>query len=329
MSSFTRVLARRHAPRHGSIQNVVRTPAAFAVLAFLTSCATGAAVTDTRVVVAPVEREQLPSESAAEPVVTIETEPDEREEYRDARQTVFLLTRESSYFGDGSLDTYRTIVYGETGIEKLEQTLFSADGNVIERRDYTTRVDHTAGERVTEERVLDARGAVVTTWIRRYDTDGRLLDETQRDADGELQMRSSYAYGERGLLSKLEVYSSFAGAMGSTVFVYDGALRIRAESLGPNGALEELFLYEHDTDGRMVRRTHSTANGRVLGRVEYTYAGDLIVRETSYRPNGSTLRSVEYEYDDAGNAVVERHFDTNGSLRETVRREFVAREIGD
>ncbi len=328
MSSFTRANARLHAPRHAqrraSIPCIGWTLTAGTVVLFMISCASEPALTETHVTPSKPVDQSVATAPLAESAPLVEPEAGDLGEPHDTPQSVFLLTRESSYFGDGSLDTYRTIVYSETGTERLEQILYSADGDVIETRVYATRHDRTE-----EVRILDARGATVTTWTRRFDPDGRLVEETQRDADGEVQTRSMHTYDEHGRLSELEVYSTFAGPMGSTVFIYEGELRVRAESLGPNGELEEFFLYEYDADDRLVRRTHSTASGRVLGHIVYAFAEDMVVHETFFRANGSVLRSAEFEYDDAGNRVVERHFDHAGTLRETIRREFIAREIGD
>ncbi len=277
----------------------------FSVLMF--GCATVPAVDE-----APDSVAAVPEDP--EPELAPEPEPSFRTEY--------LLTRERSFLGDGRLDAYRELSYEPTGTGLLEDLRFTANGRLIQARRYELH-----DGRPVEERLYDQENQLSAIRRYQYDAQGNVMMEEQLDAAEEFQTRSTYGYDADGRRTSWQVFSSFAGLMGSTAYSYDNNRLTRIDSLSPAGNLEEYFIVEYDGEGRPVRRTQFDARDRRLGYVQYEYEGDTLVRETVRRGTGAVQRSVSYEYDQAGNIVGESHFDGAGNLRERIEREFATREV--
>lgn len=270
-------------------------------------CATAPAAEE-----APAAIAAVPDEPAPEPAP--EPEPSFRTEY--------LLSRERSLLADGRLDSYRELSYEPTGTGLVEDLRFTATGRLIQARRYELQ-----DGRPVEERLYDQENQLRA--IRRYDYDshGNLTMEEQLDAAEEFQTRSTYGYDAEGRRTSWQVFSSFAGLMGSTAYSYENNQLARIESLNPSNELEEYFVIEYDNEGRPTRRTHYDARDRRLGYIQYEYEGDTILSETVRRATGAVQRSVRYEYDQAGNVVAETHFDASGNSRERIEREFITREV--
>ncbi len=277
----------------------------FSVLMF--GCATAPAVEEAPDAVAAVP---------ADPETQIAPEPE------PSFRTVYLLSRERSLLGDGRLDSYRELSYEPTGTGLIEDLRFTATGRLMQARRYELR-----DGRPVEERLYDQENQLRA--IRRFDYDahGNLSMEEQLDAAEEFQTRSTYGYDAEGRRTSWQVFSSFAGLMGSTAYSYENDRLSRIESLSPSNDLEEYFVIEYDNEGRPTRRTQYDARDRRLGYIQYEYDGDLLMSETVRRATGAVQRSVRYEYDQAGNIVGETHFDSSGNPRERIEREFIIREV--
>ena len=266
--------------------------------------------------------EEAPDSVAAIPEPEVAPEPSFRTEY--------LLTRERSFRGDGRLDSYRELNYEPSGTGLLEELRYTADGRLLQ----ATRYELMDG-RPVEERLYNEENQLRAIRKYEYDQQGNLTMEEQLDPAEEFQTRSTYGYDAEGRRTSWQVFTSFAGLMGSTAYIYDKGTLVRIESLSPAGDIEEYFAIEVNNDGRPIRRTQYEARDsrlgydrdRRLGYVEYEYEGSTLVRETVRRATGAVQRSVHYEYDDNGNIIVETHFDASGNPLERLEREFIAREV--
>jgi len=277
----------------------------FSVLMF--GCATAPAVDEAPDTVAAVREDP-------EPQVAPDPEPSLR--------TVYLLSRETSFLGDGRLDSYRELSYEPTGTGLVEELHFDSSERLIQARQYELH-----DGLPVEERLYDEENQLRAIRRYQYDAHGNVTMEEQLDAAEEFQTRSTYGYDSEGRRTSWQVFSSFAGLMGSTAYSYDNNQLTRIDSLSPAGNLEEYFILEYEGEGSPTRRTQYDARDRRLAYVQYAYEGDTLASETVRRGTGAVQRSVSYEYDQAGNVVVENHFDGSGNLRERIEREFVTREV--
>lgn len=284
------------------------------VLAFslaMFGCATAPAVEEAPDSVAAVPED---SETEVAPEPDVAPEPSSRTEY--------LLSRERSFRGDGRLDSYRELIYEPSGTGLLEELRYTADGRLLQARRYELM-----DGRQVEERLYNEENQLRAIREYAYDQQGNLTMVEQLDSAEEFQTRSTYGYDAEGRRTSWQVFTSFAGLMGSTAYIYDNSNLVRIESLSPAGDLEEYFAIEVDNDGRQIRRTQYDDRDRRLGYVEYEYEGNTLVRETVRRATGAVQRSVHYEYDDNGNIIVETHFDASGNPLERLEREFITREV--
>lgn len=263
---------------------------------------------------APDTAAAVPEDS--EPRVVPEPEPE------SGFRTVHLLSRETTFLGDGRLDSYRELTYEPAGTGLLQVLDYDANERLVQARLYELDEGLPA-----EERLYDQENQLRAIRRYEYDWQGNLTMEEQLDAAEEFQTRSTYGYDAEGRRTSWQVFSSFAGLMGSTAYSYDDDKLTRIDSLSPSGDLEEYFVIEFDEQGYPSQRTHFDARDRRLSYVQYNYVDGTLERETVRRPTGAEQRSVSYEYDQAGNIVVENHYDAAGNLRERIEREFITREV--
>jgi hypothetical protein len=77
-------------------------------------------------------------------------------------------------------------------------------------------------------------------------------------------------------------------------------------------------VYTTDDRGKIVTETRRDADGEIRGEIRNTWAGDRL--EAIDWKSGEDKRRTEYEYDSAGDQIMERNYN-KGVLERTVRRE--------
>ena len=176
----------------------------------------------------------------------------------------------------GEKNLYR---YDERG-RLIEAKLLEHKGALLSRTVYA----YDARGRRASQTIYNADDSVSSVSRITYDARGRVTERNRLDG-GLLTYRVRYKYDRRGRLVEQETVGSVVEpdfppaevhAPGRVVYVYGAAAQPReAIAYGPDGAVRERVLFEYDSHGNWVKRTHlpqSAAPGNsVTRRVEYRH----------------------------------------------------------
>jgi len=163
---------------------------------------------------------------------------------------------------------------------------FDRSGNILEQASYDS--DGALAHRI--QYVYDS-GLLVETYNHgmrivgdfttsmRYNTENRLVfSESTRD-NGELIVRTSYSYNDRGDMTEL-------------------ATEARVEKASKR------VLMSYDDEGRIVQTVVRDAEGKVSGRTLNSYdAGGNLLEQSSYTSEGTSISTTRNEYDSEGRLV--------------------------
>jgi hypothetical protein len=169
-----------------------------------------------------------------------------------------------------------------------------------------------AGKRVAEE-VRDARGVLVKETRFAYDDSGVRLAEVAAWSDGTFENASLYGYDASRRRIR-GIHYNAQQIINRNFYIFDPMGRLTRERLERN--------YGYDADGGRV----TTSAGFDLGyEVALGYdAGGRIREKIVTDLNGKAQGRSEFAYDDHGNQVEERIFNANGRAtdRKTYRYEY-------
>lgn len=181
---------------------------------------------------------------------------------------------------------------------------------------------------------------VATAWD---DHDRRVRRETDRGADGEVDVVETWSYeGERLVTSTREEVGE---ASRVTTYRYDEAGRL-VEEVTPRADRESRVVYTHDAEGRVATReeTTTTGDGSLLGRTIYELVYDARGR-LAERVETTMARTVEpgfgermfervervlFTYDDADRLIRQRRYRVDEVFDVDIllgRQEFI-RDLG-
>ena len=199
---------------------------------------------------------------------------------------------------------------------------FSPAGQVVQTIHYTMSGRVRGSERfmyneagVTASFCFDAAGVQTTYTEYQYDSKGRQVGWVSKEASGAANRRCAREYAGE-LLSSVAVFQANGVPLWKKAFEYSGATLQKSLSkyYAPNGDLNEEWISNYDSNGRVELTFGLTAEGKPLGdgkyRFEYDAEGRLIkTLSLSEWTNDSVPESVtlfEYTVDDVGNWI-ERH----------------------
>ncbi|MGC9313775.1 MAG: hypothetical protein ACP5IA_13895, partial [Sediminispirochaetaceae bacterium] len=100
-------------------------------------------------------------------------------------EEVQLVSRELSYYPDGVLASYRVYTYADEGIQKLEETLYNSDDELLERLVYKYEDGN-----YRSKQTYEGLGELLQTY----------------DGNGELQNYHTFEYNDAGLLTEDVLY---------------------------------------------------------------------------------------------------------------------------
>jgi hypothetical protein len=167
----------------------------------------------------------------------------------------------------------------------------------------------------TREVGFGSDGKVLWTWEGVYSSDGALIREYDRDADGStrLRVRVQDSRGHYGI----DEYSDDGDLKRSWRYTLDerGNVRISAQydGHGVPMAVEQFF---YDQKGRKLRMSHNgVAPAHVPNKyiIDFDAHGRPLRRRNYETSRGGYLGKVIYEYDSIGNLTRERFYGINGS----------------
>jgi hypothetical protein len=262
----------------------------------------GCATTEPQVV------ETAPEQKAEEP----EEEPVKEPVFID----VYKPVSETLTSSDGVVDGYVEYDYDDEG-NLLEKRELDSDRKLLTRMENTVSGNNIA-------RTQYYRGEENEPGIYKvYNYQGgNLVEEISYDQKDVPQTISTYEYDGMGNVVKWTVSSGDNVPMMVTEYEYEGDRRTKALFLTPLGEPEGHIEYIWDM-GHMVEEKTYDDKEKLETAVEYVYDGDNLVGETHYRKTVVNY-TIEYELDEAGNALLKRHFYRSGNLKAQWDYEYVS-----
>lgn len=229
------------------------------------------------------------------------------------------LIRENHYRENGDLQGY--FEYGYAPIEKKP----------VEKEQNWTRRNY-----------YDADGTLKAIQERFSDENDQLIRETFDFLSGE--PRGSiieYLLDGKGRIREANLYADDGTLIGKIEgYVYDEKDRVNSYTQSTEDDIVEETFFEYDTHDRCVKTTDRYNHGEYLReeRTENTYAGNLLIRSTSYykfyaaseaAENAEELfgSDAEFLYDDNGKLIRENRYSENGVLIEYYEYEYAPVEM--
>lgn len=228
---------------------------------------------------------------------------------------------------------------------KVEETLYSADGSVAQRVVYTFDVQGRAtgyeeysyglstprrhiyvlgekGERV-EYKIVQPDGKAGEKRLYKYDAQGRLAEERLHEHKGQLLSRNVHAYDETSRPISQTRYDANGSVSSVAQVTYDTQGRPVERTRHEGGVLTYRIRYRYDARGRVVEQETvgsvldadvPPAEAHPPGRVSYVYKGGKQPKEaTRYEPNGTARERIVFQYDSRGNWISKTYFSLTAS----------------
>lgn len=169
---------------------------------------------------------------------------------------------------DEEQDSY--VAFDKKG-NKTEEKWFDSDGNEV----FGTQYQRDAQGKLIEKRGGYPDGTIETIDSLRYDRRGRWIQTDRYDGKGELLIRLTYQWSEKGQKIKQAAYK-------------------------PSGDLDQLTTFRYDSVGNRKQETHENGEGeRILKRV-LEYAGTEISAMKEYDKTDQLLSEARIAYDEHG-----------------------------
>lgn len=227
----------------------------------------------------------------------------------------FFVAQETVKYDDGFIDGYRLYDYNDAG-QILKKSHIGSDERIISEELYSYNGD---GLLVASQ--FFSGGDQISYSEFTYNADMLLIEESYFNPEGQLLAVSSYEYDNQGRISKWISGDSGGIPMMYTEYEYKKDMLMQMTYFMPSGEMEGFTKLEYK-DGQLVSEASYNANSKLEKKTEYTIENGLVVSEAYYIGN-NLIRTVEFEYDDAGNAVIERTINRHGDVIDIVEKEYV------
>ena len=235
-------------------------------------------------------------------------------------EEVAVLTKESSFFGDGALDTYTVYLYDEDNVDLLKEELYDSDGELQEF------VIHEYVEGLVARKVtFAADGQLRSYHTYAHTAEGLLAEDTFFDEADKPQTILAYEYDQDGSLIKWSVLNGVGILFGYTAYDYEGGLNTRSTFFAPSDDVETYTVIEYDADSNKIQESLYFAGDKLKSYVEYEYAAQVLVSESYMTAAKKLERKVEYSNDENGNILEIRFLSRSGEITEVIGREYVFR----
>jgi YD repeat-containing protein len=165
-----------------------------------------------------------------------------------------------------------------------------------------------------------ADGQPERSWIKNFDTAGRLLDKEYRHERWPFSSRWTYRYDSDGRLVTEASFDSRGRTLTLTETTWDQEGRKLSER-SSGRAIDPGYqvLYEYDERGRLLETVRLDLEGRYLSRElrRYNTWGDL-VESAQFNPDGSLISRTrtDLSYDEHGNWIESQSFATNNAAEQ-------------
>ena len=226
------------------------------------------------------------------------------------------LIEEIKYDVEGNTDEKEVFAYDTQGNE-ISDVVYLQDGSV----DYRIESKYNKKNQVTEKRVYDGEGTMVSCEKYTYDGFGNILKIIETDEKGKVCKRVEKRYNERGDI--LQDYCMYVGKNGfgwKEVYQYnergrlmsfqgysdcefssDGKLSVH-ETTQSNMQLHKYTL-QYDMQLHLIQVKLFDENNMFKNQWKYTYNNNILVKKEMYDANDKLVRMWQYDSSKEGSSV--------------------------
>ena len=137
--------------------------------------------------------------------------------------------------------------------------------------------------------------------------DSRLLSEKEMDGEGTVISEKKYTYDDKGNLTEFEEWNSDNDSRIRTVEEYDEKGSHLRTSRYINGKLRERAGYTQDEQGRVAQMSEENERGASTYKFEYDQAGNVLVQEETDR-QGEVISKMERTFGEGGRILENKVF---------------------
>ncbi len=220
---------------------------------------------------------------------TIEDSSDKKLVEVEVETIEYFITKETSYYGDGQIDTITKYTYNDDFV-LLTKVQVNEQDEILES--YINEIKNG----VVVKQGSYGFGNILNTYtVYVYDNDGKFIEESLFDNEDKLQSTSLYEY------------------TGENVTTW--------KTLGSNGGTLALTTYEYDKNGNNTKVEMKNASGVVDGIIEKTYSKNLLVEEKILDSKGKVEKSASYIYEN--DQLVEKiYMDSKNKIKRSESYDF-------
>ena len=165
-------------------------------------------------------------------------------------------------------------------------------------------------------------GKLSAKYVRKYNNQGKLIDETSYDPFGNINENTTHTYDEKG--NPAEFHQKSRTFEYKTSSLYDEKGNIIQQTENHTGSKQAIrtFTYKYDSKGRKVEEVESNNPQRPI---TYTYDknGNMVKKEIDhmfkYDINGNTLEEIEIDSDGKVKNKILCKYDLGGNNIERVK----------
>ncbi|MFO7873040.1 MAG: hypothetical protein R6U62_00980 [Bacteroidales bacterium] len=237
----------------------------------------------------------------------------------DAGHGKVILERQ--YNEEGQLEQETEYTYDDDGF-MVREVLREGDGMVVEDKSY----ESDENLRIAREYLNYADGSRDTVHYA-YDDQGRLIQKTLKDEDGDVEQTDLFVFDAEGRLVREAVYEGEPDEGEESLteekrYVYDEEGRLLETEI--RDRVEESYrkrVNAYDEAGQRTSVMVYDADGELLERI-------LFDPDDQGRPvevveeNRRQKNTIQLQYDDHGNVVLQEEYDLNGNLVNRVERTY-------
>jgi hypothetical protein len=223
------------------------------------------------------------------------------------------IIKEIKYNGNGEVEEKYAIVYDAN--DNLAEEVFFIDDNEIAEQNKYIRDDQGKVLKVLKHYIDGAQD----TAIYQHDRDGRVVEITVTDPDGETESREVFVYNhDRMVLKELFEYDE---PVLKETFAYDDK-----GNLVENTRLEKdkklvRYLNEYNDKGKLIKSLTFNEKDKLIEKTSYHLDDlDRVTRIAFENPFESTTTSIEYDV--IGNAVSQTETGPGERINHKVIRTF-------
>ncbi len=150
---------------------------------------------------------------------------------------------------------------------------------------------------------------------RIYTKNKKVLEFIQNNYNGELREKRINTLGKNGTLKGGKKYNSDGDIIETWKFSYDkNGNTTEVNYYDIDGTFSRKMVNKHDDKNNWLGYTTYDSNGKPTESTTYIYFENGNIKEKRFESDGNLSNRRTYEYDDIGNAIIEKHYKSDDNI---------------